>query len=208
MKRNLFFSILVLAGFTACSPTQVVSSWRDPATTVKNPQAHKIVVGALIWDQGVRRQVEDYMASLYPGSATQSYLLFGGDSLLTRGEGFYNQRLLNEGYDGIVLMRQVSENTTQHYVPGQPPSFQTTWGGYWGGGWGGNYATTWYNPGTPGYVHRDWTWYVQVNAYSLPQNKLVWSGNTKTTDPGGRVPLFEDVCNAVHKQMKKDGFLN
>jgi hypothetical protein len=130
--------------------------------------------------------------------------LFGGDSLPNRGEAYYNQRLKNDGYDGFVLMKQVSENTTQYYVPGQAPSFYTAWGGGWGRGWNATY----YNPGSPGYFRRDWTWFVQVSAYSLAENKLVWTANTKTTDPGGRVPLFEDVCNAARRQMKKDGFLN
>jgi hypothetical protein len=39
------------------------------------------------------------------------------------------------------------------------------------------------------------------------QTSHIYAANTHTTDPGGRVPLFEDVCNAVRKQMKADNFL-
>ena len=106
-------------------------------------------------------------------------------------------------------MKQVNENVSQHYVPGQYPSYYTTWGGYWGNGWGGpRWGATYYNPGTPGHVRTDRTWIVQVNVYSLEPNKLIWSANTRTTDPGGRIPLFDDVCKAVRAQMKSDGFLN
>jgi hypothetical protein len=212
MKKKL---ILVLSAFFVCSlfaclaPTQVVSSWRDPNTTIKNPAMHKIVVVALIYDQGVRRQVEDYMASLYPGSATQSYNILGGDSLISN-EAASSQKLKDQGYDGIVIMKQVAENTSQHYVPGQFPSYYSTWGGYWANGWGygPRWGATFYNPGTPGHIRTDRTWTVQVNAYSLEPNKLVYAANTRTTDPGGRIPLFTDVCNAVRKQMKTDKFLN
>jgi hypothetical protein len=207
--------ISAIAAFVLCTttiiscvaPTQIVSSWRDPNVTITNPSPHKIVVAALIYDQGVRRQVEDYMASLYPGVASPSYNVLGGDSLLSN-EAAATASLTKLGYDGIVIMKQVTENSTQRWVPGQFPSYYNTWGGYWGGGWGGpRWGATFYNPGTPGHFAVDRTWTVQVNAYSLNPNKLVYAANTHTTDPGGRVPLFIDVCNAVHKQMKADKFL-
>jgi len=206
MKQTILL-LCIIGSLAACSPTQVVNSWRDPSVTIVDPGAHKIVVAALIYDQGVRRQVEDYMVTLYPGTATQSYLLFGSDSLLAKNEAFYNQKLKNEGYDGIVLMKQVSENVSQYYVPGWPAAFHTSWGGYWGNGWGNRWATTWYSPGSPGYYRTDRAWHVQVNAYSILEDKLVYAANTVTIDPGGRIPLFMDVCNAVRKQMKRDRFL-
>jgi hypothetical protein len=207
MKKNILL-LCSLFGFFACSsPTQIISSWKDPNTTITNPGVHKIVVAALLYDQVVRRQVEDYMATLYPGVATQSYLVMGGDSLITN-ENAESQKLKNEGYDGIVIMKQVNENTTQRFVPGQMPSYYTTWGGYWGNGWGGpGWGATFYNPGTPPHIQTDRTWIVQVNVFSLEPNKLIWAANTRTTNPGGRIPLFTDVCNAARAQMKSDGFL-
>jgi hypothetical protein len=208
MKKIFVSTFIVVSLFACTSPTRIVSSWKDPNTSIKDPGAHKVVVAALIYDQGVRRQVEDYMASLYPGVATQSYLIMGGDSLISN-EDVYNQKLKSAGYDGIVIMKQVNENISQHYVPGQYPSYYRTWGGYWGNGWGGQrWGATYYNPGTPGHIQTDRTWIVQVNVYSLVTSKLIWSANTRTTDPGGRIPLFDDVCKSVRSQMKSDGFLN
>jgi hypothetical protein len=206
-KLSFAFAAVIICSIFACSPTQIVNSWRDPNTTITDPGAHKIVVAALIYDQGVRRQVEDYMASLYPGVASPSYQIMGGDSLISN-EAAASQKLKEQGFDGIVIMKQVTENTSQHWVPGQFPSYYGSWGGYWGYGWGGpRWGATFYNPGTPGHFRIDRTWTVQVNAYSLVSNKLIYAANTHTTDPGGRIPLFIDVCNAVRKQMKKDHFL-
>ncbi len=208
MKKLILLTFFVSGLFACSSPTQIVSSWKDPNTTIQDPGVHKIVVAALIYDQGVRHQVEDYMASLYPGVATQSYLILGRDSLISN-EDAYSQKLRSEGYDGIVIMKQVNENISQHYIPGQFPSYYTTWGGYWGNGWGGpRWGATYYSPGTPGHIQTDRTWIVQVNVYSLTTNKLIWAANTRTTDPHGRVPLFDDVCKSVRAQMKSDKFLN
>ncbi len=208
MKKQIVLAVFLCSFFACTSPTQIVNSWRDPNVTIQNPKLHKIVVAALIYDQGVRRQVEDYMVSLYPGVATQSYLVLGNDSVLTNTPA-YDAKFKSEGYDGIVIMKQVTENTSQHYVPGMMPSYYTTWGGYWGGGWGPGpgWGATYYNPGTPGYIQTDRVWIVQVNVYALPDNKLIWSANTRTKNPGGRVPLFDDVCKAVHTQMISQGFL-
>lgn len=206
MQSKIILLLVVILPLLVLGQSQIMNHWRDPNTTVQNPGIHKIVVAALIYDQGVRHQVEDYMITLYPGVATQSYLVMGGDSLITN-ESAQASRLKNEGFDGIVIMKQVGENTTQQYIPGRMPSYYNTWGGYWGGGWGGPRWVTHYNPGTPGHEQNNWTWFVQVNVFSLVTNKLIWSANTTTTDPGGRIPLFEDVCNAVRSQMTNEGFL-
>src|ERR1700744_4146476 len=95
---NILMAAFILSAMVACvAPTQIVSSWRDPGTTIKNPTSDKIVVAALIYDQAVRRQVEDYMATLYPGVASQSYTVLGGDSLI-RNEAATSQKLRDLGY--------------------------------------------------------------------------------------------------------------
>ncbi len=208
MKKVILLTFLLAGTITGHSQSIILNHWRDPNTTIVNPGIHKIVVAALIYDQGVRHQVEDYMVSLYPGVATQSYLILGGDSLLTNEEGEAGN-MKNKGYDGIVILKQVNENTTQQYIPGQMPTYYNTWNGYWGyGGWGGpRWRTVMVNPGTPGHVQNQWNWFVQVNVFSLVTNKLLWSANTKTTNPGGRIPLLEDGCNAARSQMTDEGFL-
>lgn len=204
MKKFILLAAIAFSFFTCFSQTQVLNSWKDPATTITNPGVHKIVVAALIYNQSVRRNMEDYMITLYPGVATQSYLILGGDSILTDEHG-ESQRLRSLGFDGVVIMKQITENTTQQYVPGMNGTYYyRTWGRYWGHGWGRVY----YAP-PPVQVQTIRSWYVQVNVYSLINNgnNLVWTANTVTTNPGGRIPLFTDVCNAVRAQMATDGFL-
>jgi hypothetical protein len=121
-----------------------------------------------------RRQIEDYMVILYPGVAIQSYQIMGGDSLTD--ENAASQKFKSKGFGGIVTMKQVNESTSQEYISGRMPTYYRTWNGYWGNGWGDLRWTVHYNPGTPG----------QVNGYSFITNKLIWSANTSTTDPGGR----------------------
>ncbi len=204
MKKNLFLALITCLPMAGFSQSAILNSWSDPNTGGQHPAIHRMVIAALIYDQGVRREVEDYVAGLYPGMATQSYLLIG-DSLIT-DEAAESQKLKSQGFDGIFIMKQTGSNDQQQYVPGLAPSNYTTWGGYWGY-WGGPHWVNHFNPGTPGHVQNTYTWFVQVNIFNLLTNNLVFSANTSTTRPGGRVPLFEDVSNAVRSQLNTEGIL-
>jgi hypothetical protein len=204
MKKKLIVALIALAPFASSAQSAIINSWSDPNTANQNLAIHKVVIAALIYNQAVRRTVEDYVVSLYPGVATQSYLLMG-DSLITDEAG-ESQNLKAAGFDGIIIMKQTGDNDQQQYVPGRAPVSYTTWGGYWGY-WGGPRWVNHYNPGTPGHTQNTYTWFVQVNVFSLNTNNLIYSANTSTVRPGGTVPLFEDVSNAIHAQLSTDGII-
>jgi hypothetical protein len=204
MKKQFFLSLVICMPFVGFGQSAILNSWSDPNTSNQNLTVHKMVVAALIYNQAVRRIVEDYVVSLYPGMATQSYQLIG-DSLITDEAG-ESQKLKALGYDGIIIMKQTGDNDQQQYIPGRAPVSYTTWGGYWGY-WGGPRWVNHYNPGTPGHVQNQYTWFVQVNIFSLTSNTLIYSANTSTTRPGGTVPLFEDVSNAIHAQLSTEGLI-
>ncbi len=204
VKQILLITLFLSLLFSSAAQTKVINSWRDPQTTINNPGIHTIVVAALINDQLVRKQVEDYMVSLYPGKATQSHKLFGNDSLLHKDESYYNDLLKKKGYDGIVLMQQTGESTQERFVRGQPPTLVNNWGGYWRRGWGRNFIP---RTGSQGHLQEDRNWLVQVTVFSIKANKLIWISTTKTTNPGGRLALFQDVCEAVKREMISEGLI-
>jgi hypothetical protein len=178
--------------------TRIVSSWRDPNVSLDTNNIHKFVVAALLKNQSVRRQVEDNMVAMFPAKAVQSYKEFGDDSLRENDE-VYNQKLKSEGYDGIVVMRLVSVDRQQYYVPGNYPAYYGSWRGFWRYSWTGFYD--------PGYYATDKNYEVEVNVYSLKRDKLIWSGMTSTINPRGGAELFGDVSKTVYKKMEKEGFL-
>jgi hypothetical protein len=198
MKTRIFvvFTFILLA---SCGPsTKIINSWRDPGVVVKTSELHKFVVAALLRNEGVRKRTEDLMASYYPGRAVQSYKELGSAEL-KENEEFYNKKLKQEGFDGIVVMRLVKVDKNLRYVPGSYPVYYRTWRGY--------YATAWPEYYDAGYYTLDKTYYVEVNVYSVADNKLVWSGTTSTINPSGNEQLFDSVIKTVDKRMKKEGFL-
>ena len=199
VSKNTIVPALIFICLASCGPsTKIVDSWRDPAVVVNTSQLNKFVVAALLKNEGVRKRTEDLMASYYPGKAVQSYKELGS-SELKENEEFYNKKLKQEGFDGIVVMRIVKVDKDQRYVPGSYPVYYRTWRGY--------YATVWPQYYDPGYFTTDKTYYVEVNVYSVTDNKLVWSGTTSTINPSGNTELFDSVVKAVDKRMKKEGFI-
>jgi len=198
MKKNLLTAIL-LGLLISCGPsTRIVSSWRDPNTVIATSQMHKFVVAALLKNEAVRRRTEDKMAALNPGKAIPSYKIFGAGEL-KENDDYYAQKLKGEGYDGIIVLRLLKVDKDTRYVPGTYPTYYGTWRGYYGAAWGGYYD--------PGYYTTDKTYYVEVNVYSLPKDKLVWSGTTSTINPANGDELFDGVISSVEQKMKSEGFL-
>ena len=77
-----------------------------------------------------------------------------------------------------------------------PVSTYGDFDGYYGWAGGAVYA--------PGYMETDTVAKVVSNMYSLDDNKLVWSGTSKTFDPVSAKEFMTDVSKAVAKSLQKD----
>jgi hypothetical protein len=198
MIRNLLLGCFMVVLAACGTSTQIVDSWRDPDVVVDTAKIHQFVVAALLKNQTTRHQVEDDIASQFPGKAVPSYKELG-DAELTQDDAVYNQKLKSDGFDGIVMLRLVNVDKTTRYVPGSNPVYYGSWRRYWRYSWTGFYD--------PGYYTTDKAYNVEVTVYSLLRDKLIWAANTSTVNPSGRGELFSDVSKAVVKRMKKEGFL-
>ena len=193
--RKPFFLICTSLIFLACGPgAKIVNSWRDPAVVVDTAALHKFVVAALLRNESARRRAEDKMAGLNPGKAVQSYLVFGSIEL-KESDDFYMNKLKGDHYDGVVIMRLVKVDKDTRYVPGTYPTYYGSWRGYYGAAWGGYYD--------PGYYATDKSYYIEVNVYSIPRDKLVWSGITSTINPASGDELLDGGIRVVTKKNER-----
>lgn len=201
VRTGFIFLSMGFSFIMSCNSSRIVKTWKDPDTQVSLEKLNKVLVAALLRDEPNRRAAEDKMASLLNGKAVTSYSYFTGDVKSMKEEDI-RDKLKQDGFDGAVTMRLVDVDKDVSYTPGTIstyPVYYRTFGGYYLRGW--NYYST------PERYQTTKTYSVETNVYSLKQDKLVWSGLTESTNPGGVDKLSSDISNTVYKRMVKEGFI-
>ncbi|CAA9202741.1 hypothetical protein [Flavobacterium collinsii] len=210
MKKYLIL-FMTVAIFSSCgSNTSIVSSWRDPDITVAQEHFKKVLVVALVKDEASRRTVENRIATGNPIFKTSYQYLNETTTQLTKEQKL--KILQDENFDGVITMRLVSKEKETNYVPGTYTGiyyggFDGLYSGMYGygfGNWYGMYSPYFYDPG---YYQESTAYMVETNVFSLKDNKLIWTGTTKSeyvTDLGQTV---DAIMQTVVKEMRKDGSL-
>ncbi|MFD1605736.1 hypothetical protein ACFSJW_03970 [Flavobacterium artemisiae] len=209
MKK--FLVLLFVLFLVSCSSnTSIVNSWRDPNITVAQENFKKVLVVALVKDEASRRTAENRIAASNPIFKTSYQYLNESTNSLTKEQKL--KILQDENFDGVITMRLVSKEKETTYVPGTYTGMYyggfdgmyTGMYGYGFGNWYGMYSPNFYDPG---YYQETTSYMVETNIFSLKENKLIWTGTTKSeyvTDLGQTV---DAIMQAVVKEMRKDGSL-
>jgi len=209
MKKYLILlAAIILSG--CGSNTSIVSSWRDPKITVAQEHFKKVLVVVLVKDEASRRTAENRIAASNEIFKTSYQYLNESTSQFTKEQKL--KILQDENFDGVITMRLVSTEKETNYVPGTYTGMYyggfdgmyTNVYGYGFGNWYGMYSPSFYDPG---YYQETTSYMVETNIFSLKENKLIWTGTTKSeyvTDLGQTV---DAIMQAVVAEMRKDGSL-
>ena len=76
------------------------------------------------------------------------------------------------------------------------PMYGGFWGGYFGHGWGAPYSVH------GGEIRTDTIVIVETLVYSLSQNKLVWGGQSKTTNPASVDRLIANAAKQARRRAR------
>ncbi|MCX2743912.1 hypothetical protein OO013_08545 [Mangrovivirga sp. M17] len=192
MKNLLYLFVFFII---ACSSAKVVSSWKDPDTTIRETNYEKVMIAVLASNEGRRRAAEDFLAQKYP-KLSPSYQVFSGVDEKSIDKEQVKNILTNQGFDAVIVMRLVDVSKETNYVPG---SYSGGFYGYYGSYWGGYY--------NPGYYSEDTKYTVSTDVFSLKKDKLVWSAVTETYNSTKIETTIEGIAYSVTKEMKSKGFL-
>ena len=215
MKFRAFGALLAAAALflSGCASTALKSTWRAPDD--RGAPIGKMAVLVLEADDNLRRFAEDQMVRSLPPTTrgVAGYTLFDKPDA---DVGKLKDKLNQQGFDGILLVRTVSIDKTRTEVP---PSTQLVPTGplllpttrlstdgrtldtYYSHAWGYTYQTT------PGYTAHLTTVVVESVLYRLPQGTAAWSAVTETRNPGSKADMVQDLVELVEKQLAKDGFI-
>ncbi len=202
---------VALAG---CATTKFASSWKAPGAGPLNFKGKKVAALVINKEEGVRFGAEDVLARAITAEGAvgvSAYLMIPKE--LTEDKAKAREFLEKNGVAGVVVMRVVGKDQEITSSPSAywgGAAYATFWGtGYYGSAWGGSY----YGPGWgggvygPGYVRTDTVVSVDTLVYSLEQDKLVWAGRSRTTNPDDVRKFVTELTRHAAQEMKKLGLI-
>jgi len=201
--------VVTLGGCTSGPPEHshvFVDSQRDPDAQPLHLKGAKVVAVAMMQDQKARQRAEDALAREITALGAQGVAMYTiTPASVTPKEGESKTRAIVEsiGAKGVVVMRPVDVNHRTYAT--QTISSNDAYGGYWGGYYGVGWNDPWTDKSPDTRVDLAIT--VETMVFSLPQNKLVWTGTTETVNPKNVETLVKQITTDGVKELRRLGLL-
>ena len=202
---RVLFITAVVALSSACT-SAFVSTWKAPDAQPFQLGGAKVAAVVMMENQASRLAAEEALAreiSAHGAIGIPMYQIF--PDARPESEEEARAALEKSGMTGVVVMRPVG-------VEKELSSTPTTYGGYYGSYWGGYYGHGWGSPwgvgvATGGELRTNTIVTIETLIYSFRQNKLVWAGQSRSTNPGKVDKLVHSLATDAVKEMQKQGLL-
>lgn len=199
---KLTLVIVAVVSLTACASTGLVSSWKAPDAQPLKGEGSKVATVVMTKNEAARRAAEDALArqiTARGGQGVPMYSILPGSN---ENEAAAKAALEKAGINAVVVLRPVGKDKEIVSTPTMyaGPYYGGYWGGYYGYGWGGAWGG-----GTD--IRTNTIVTVETLVYSMKQNKLVWGGQTQTTNPSKVDAFVKEIADTVAKEMKKQGLI-
>lgn len=206
LPKALALCFLFLSG---CGPsTYIIGSWTNPEAVPINYD--NILVTAITENMSVKQTLESELAEKlraqgvnatksveeWPPSFTQEQP--SREALM--------QAIQETGHDAIMTVAIVDEELETRYVPGAGPYAPMARFPYYGNFWG--YYNYWYPQFyDPGYYTTDKVYYLETNLYDAQTERLVWSAQSETINPGDLQNFAEEYAQVTVEELREDNIL-
>jgi hypothetical protein len=192
---------------TSCASNGFISSWRAPDATPLEVNNAKVGAVVMMTDEVSRRVAEDALAREIDARGAQgiaAYTLMPHSRPSTEAEA--RAAFENSGVQGIVVIRPVS--VEKELVASSATYLEPRYGAYWGGYHGFGWSNPWALPvHTVADVRTNTIVTIETLVYSLRQNKLVWAGQSRTTNPMDVEALVRKLSAAAAMELQRQGLL-
>jgi len=192
--------MLTLAG--CAGGTKLVNTWKEPdAAPLSVKQGDLVIAMVMSKEETTRRTGEDLLGEELRQRGLRpipSFTLIPTDQVDDKEKAA--AAIQDSGAVALVAMRPIAVNKQQTFVP---PTYMGGpyggWGPYYGYGWGAAYS--------PGYVVTDTIVRVETLVFDLKQNKLLWAGQSETTNPGELAQFMRELVKAVGADLRRKGVI-
>ncbi len=199
--RDFAIAILCFGILLSCRTTKIASSWKEPNKQVDIQNLKKVLVVAMLKSENARRKAEDEMVKFLDGKGIPSYSYLK-DSFNRADEKALRTKIKADGFDGAITMTLMDVERERMYTlsyvgiyPGNPISFTN----YYYSHWPGNIRD--------GYYLTTKIFTVEIAIFSILDDQIIWTSETKTVNPDGVVKLTNEIAKVLQKRMLKEGFI-
>jgi hypothetical protein len=198
--------VAAAVALSACASAGFVSSWKAPDAAPLELRGSKVAAVVMMSNEASRRAAEDRLASEITARGAQGiamYTIF--PDAKPGNEAAARAALEQAGVSGAVVMRPVAVEKEVSMTPTvySDPMHRGLWGGYYSQGWGAAWG-----PVGGGELVTDTIVVVETLVYSLRQNKLVWGGQSRTTNPKNVDQLVRKLAGAAAKELEELGLVS
>jgi len=166
----------------------------------------KVVAAVMVRDVAARKRAEDALAAELTKAGAQGvpmYTISLDNTPTQEGETKTRAAVEAIGAQGLVVMRPVDVNHRSRAT--DTIASNDMYGGYWGGYYGVGWNDPWIDKNPD--VQTDIVVTVETFVFSLPQNKLVWSGTSETTNPKNAEKLVLQLAQDSARELQRLGLI-
>jgi hypothetical protein len=200
-------TMVLAAAFALCGCTApFVSTWKAPDAKPFELRGAKVAAVVMMRNEAARRSAEDTLAneiSAHGAQGVPMYQIF--PDAKPSSETQAKAALEKAGFAGVVVLRPVSVDKE---VVSTPVTYSgAPYGGYWGGYYGYGWGSPWGPTVTGGEIRTNTIVTIETLIYSFRQNKLVWGGQSRTTNPRDVDKVVSKLSADVAKELQKEGLI-
>ncbi|MET0213639.1 MAG: hypothetical protein ABW292_11580 [Vicinamibacterales bacterium] len=182
-----------------CASTGFTSTWRNPEAVPLEAKGARVAALVMTKNEATRRAAEDALAREITAQGAQGVPMYSIADAAGTDEAQTRAALEKQGFAAVVTMRPVGSQQQVTATTYAGPGYSGFWGGYYGYGWGAPYGGT--------EIRTDTIVSVETLIYSLKQNKLVWGGQSQTTNPSNIDNFVREVATAAAKELRNQGLI-
>lgn len=206
MKRISTVLILTAAmALSSCSSTKLVSTWRSNDVSVGT--FNKILVVGLMGnrERELREKIENNMVIQLREkgyNASTGTEVFGPRGFKGMKEEDVSAKLKDSGYSAVFIVSLLDKEKERVYTPGTAYTYPVVIG-Y--SRFYRRYAVLYDNVYSPGYYSNRTNYILQIEGYSIPQNEMIYTAQTKSLDPNNIETLSKEFSKTVVTDMEQKG---
>ncbi|HEY5810268.1 MAG TPA: hypothetical protein VIT67_20010 [Povalibacter sp.] len=197
--------LLCAALLTGCaSAPTYTNTWKSPEATPLGFRGQKVVAAAVVKDKAKRRLAEDRLTQQIAAHGAEGRTMYSLLPGATSGdEAAIRAALEAAGVKGLIVLEPIYVDRDVRVTPAYEGE---TTASLWGSTYGSGFALSYSSP-REATVSETTVVYVETRVYSLEQNKLVWAGHSKSSDPDTVTELIEGISAATVSELQKAGLI-